>query len=522
MADIKVLYINTDGLREEHSEAGDSIKMLSVKTANYELTDAKLGNLIGGVDANDEHIHDARYYRENEHINASTGVADAAKPLVTDAAGLLDLSFIDIGAIDHGGLLGLGDDDHTIYTKADGTRAFTGDQSMGGFKITNMADGTNPQDAVTLIQLQNVEAGFQLKESCRVATAAALPANTAAGSGVGKTLTMDAVGVLTIDGVATVLADRILVKDEALADVDNGLYEVTTEGTAGVAAILTRVTDADGTPAGEVANGMLTFIREGTANGNTGWSLITADPITVDTTALQFSQFQGLPSYTASNGVELVGVDFRADLLTGGGLKIVGTELAVEPTDFAGSGLIDVADDLAIDWSTTFTEANKAIQAQHLASNANGEGASIIGIEDSGGLITATNVEGALAELAAASAGLGVSYTVGAGGVTIGDLCYISAANTVLPYSTLSAAHRGIGLALTTQAAAASVVVTANDQQISGLTIAGTPANGDPIYWDGTLTANLPSASGSHVWQAGVLAAAGVLHVEVRFIKKNA
>lgn len=38
----------------------------------------------------------------------------------------------DGGALDHGDLTGLSDDDHTIYTKADGTRAFTGDQSFGG------------------------------------------------------------------------------------------------------------------------------------------------------------------------------------------------------------------------------------------------------------------------------------------------------------------------------------------------------------------------------------------------------
>jgi len=524
MAQIKTLYINADGLPQEHSEASDSIKMLSLLTANYELTDAKLGNLIGGVDANDEHIHDARYFRENEHISLSAGAGDAAKPIVTDAAGLLDSSFLNVGSIPHSGLSGLGADDHIIYTKADGTRAFTGDQSMGGFKLSNMANGTLANDAVNLSQLQGVQAGFQLKNSCRVATNAALPAFAAAGSGVGKTITMSSVGVLTIDGINTVLGDRILVKDEAASDANHGLYEVTTEGTVGVAAILTRVADADGNPSGEVANGLLTFIQEGTANGNTGWSLITSDPITVDTTALQFSQFQGLPSYTASNGVKLVGVDFQSDLLASGGLKIVGTQLSIEPLDFAGTGLIDDgSDNLAIDFSTIFNEASKPIAADKLSSNLNGEGASIIGIEDLSGNFTATDVEGALSELAASSAGLGVTYTVGTGGVSQGDLCYISAAQTVLPYSSLTQSHRGIGIALATQAAAANVIVAANDQQISGLTIAGAPAVGDPIYWDGTqLTATLPSGAGSHVWQAGVLADTGVMHVEVRFVKRNA
>lgn len=79
-------------------------------------------------------------YETGDHINATTGVSDAGKPIVTDAAGLIDSTFIDVSAIDHGGLGGLGDDDHTQYTLADGTRAFTGDQSMGTNQLTNLGD----------------------------------------------------------------------------------------------------------------------------------------------------------------------------------------------------------------------------------------------------------------------------------------------------------------------------------------------------------------------------------------------
>ena len=85
MADIKIIYVNTDGFYQEHSESADSVKFLSFKTANKELTDAKLSDLIDGADANDQHIHDARYYRENEHITSSAGVADAGKPVKTKA-----------------------------------------------------------------------------------------------------------------------------------------------------------------------------------------------------------------------------------------------------------------------------------------------------------------------------------------------------------------------------------------------------------------------------------------------------
>jgi hypothetical protein len=314
----------------------------------------------------------------------------------------------------------------------------------------------------------------------------------------------------------------------------------------------------------------------------------------MDTTALLFSQFQGLPAYTASLGVELVGNDFRADLLASGGLKLTGNEIGVEPADFAGAGLIDDgADNMAIDWSTAFNDA-KAVKAEDLnsiatgegasiigiedasayytgasveaaldeleaqiggatsstfnftennvladddaiyaalekldlkhgdySSTAPGEGASLIGIEDAAGNFTATTVEGALTELYSVSASTGVTYTVGAGGVSKGDLCYISAADTILPYSTLTNSHRGIGLALTTEAAAASVTVMSNDTILTGILVGATA--GTPYYWNGTvLSSTIPSGAGAYVWQAGVAKNATDLHVEVRPVKKNA
>lgn len=52
------------------------------------------------------------------------------------------------GATDHGALTGLGDDDHTQYLLADGSRAYTGDADFGGFAITNAANATLADDVV--------------------------------------------------------------------------------------------------------------------------------------------------------------------------------------------------------------------------------------------------------------------------------------------------------------------------------------------------------------------------------------
>lgn len=209
--------------------------------------------------------------------------------------------------------------------------------ALNGAKLTNVADGTAATDGVSKAQLDAVAAGADSKAACKLATLVALPAYTAAGSGVGKTLTINATGILTIDGVATALGDRILVKDEAVSDVDHGIYEVTIEGTALVAAELTRALDFDGTPAGEVVNGTYTYIQDGTQI-NTGWMLVTADPITVDTSALQFSQFQGLPAFVWGAGLLDSANTISVELDTAADAQGVGTGGGSSGLEFDAAG----------------------------------------------------------------------------------------------------------------------------------------------------------------------------------------
>ena len=119
-------------------------------------------------------------------------------------------------------------------------------------------------------------------------TIAALPAYTQAGAGAGATLTANANGILTVDGVDTVLGDLILVKDGADPE-DNGLYEVTTEGTGGVAFILTRQTDHD-TDA-EVTSGDWLVIASGLTQAGRAAAITTLGAIIVDTTGIIWELF---------------------------------------------------------------------------------------------------------------------------------------------------------------------------------------------------------------------------------------
>lgn len=128
----------------------------------------------------------------------------------------------------------------------------------------------------------------------RLATTAALAACTPAGTGVGHTLTADANGALSIDSVATVNGDRVLIKNQVAQD-DNGIYVVTDTGSAGTPFILTRATDFD--TAAEAKKGLQIPVTLGTVNTGKTFVHTTSAAITMDTTALTFAD---LTTFTAA------------------------------------------------------------------------------------------------------------------------------------------------------------------------------------------------------------------------------
>lgn len=181
--------------------------------------------------------------------------------------------------------------------------ASAGDITASSQKITNLADGVNPNDAVNYSQLTAVSNGIvDWKSSVRLVS----------------TANLDLSGAETIDGVATAPGDRVLAVGQTAAD-ENGIYVV-------AAGAWARSTDAD--TSAEVTSGMAVSVTEGTTYDNSLWLLSTNDPIVLDTTNLSFIQ---LPSLN--------------DLLAGAGLTKTGSTVDVGQ----GIGMTVNANDVAID-----------------------------------------------------------------------------------------------------------------------------------------------------------------------------
>ena len=133
----------------------------------------------------------------------------------------------------------------------------------------------NDQDAATKSYVDSVAQGLDPKASVVYATAANIAPYTYnnGASGVGATITLTATGNLTIDGNIVAANERVLIKNEVGAFVDNttqsaafnGIYVVTVAGAPGVAAVLTR--SADFNAPAEIPSAF-TFVEYGTVNAD--------------------------------------------------------------------------------------------------------------------------------------------------------------------------------------------------------------------------------------------------------------
>ena len=99
----------------------------------------------------------------------------------------------------------------------------------------------------------------------------------------------------SIDGVALVAGDRVLLKNQTDAS-ENGIYVAVSSG--GNPA---RSTDANSND--KVNAGMFVFVEEGTVNADNGFVLTTNGAITLDNTSLTYTQFSGAGQIVAGDAL---------------------------------------------------------------------------------------------------------------------------------------------------------------------------------------------------------------------------
>ena len=196
-----------------------------------------------------------------------------------------------------------------------------GNIDVGNTWINNVADPIQAQDAATKFYVDAVAQGLDPKASVVLASKVALPAYTYnnGSSGVGATLTGQTNGVLSLDGVDVAVDQRVLIKNETGAYVDdttmsaafNGIYVVVDPGSVTDPFVLIRTADFD---VGTEIPGAYTFVETGDTQADTGWVCTTNNPIVVGTTQIVWTQFSGAGTYTAGNGLSLLGTQFNVNV----------------------------------------------------------------------------------------------------------------------------------------------------------------------------------------------------------------
>lgn len=324
----------------------------------------------------------AGYLEDKVVVDNGTNATNPLEASTLNDGGNEDLRIrFDQSKVDHGSIAGLGDDDHTQYTRADGTRAFTGDQSMGSNKLTNLAAGTAASDATRKDQqiLRDGSQAFTADQSMGGFKLTGLAAPSAASDAATKGYVDSALeglrpkeavrvattgpitlsGTQTIDGVSVVAGNRVLVKDQA-APENNGIYVV-------AAGAWSRASDFDSLSPIDEINKAYVAVQEGTANAGKLYVQY-GQVTTLGTDAINFTFFNSVSGLVGGDGITVSGSNISVDH-DGQGLDFVAGQLALE---LDGGTLSKSAAGVKVaDSGITSTQlANDAVVEAKIANNA--------------------------------------------------------------------------------------------------------------------------------------------------------
>ena len=241
----------------------------------------------------------------NDHINDTSG-AHAASAISNTPSGNLAATNVQTAVNELQSDIDTRALDSTVIKK-DGSVAFTGNQSMGGNRLTALASPTTGSDAVNKSYVDSFLEGLKPKAAVRVTTTANITIATALNAGD------------VIDGVTLVNGDRVLVKDQTTAS-QNGIYVVS--------ATPTRSTDFDSLSPIDEINGSIVATQEGTTNA--GKIYVQSGTVTtLDVDPINFVFFNSISRLVGGDGITISGSNISVDH-DGQGLDFVATQLVLE------------------------------------------------------------------------------------------------------------------------------------------------------------------------------------------------
>ena len=265
-------------------------------------------------------------------LGSVDNTSDAGKPVSTATQTALDLKANLAGPTFTGtvsgitkSMVGLGSVDNTAdtakpistatQTALDAKLALAGGTMTGALTLSGAP--SSDLHAATKAYVDGISAGINFHQSVVAATSGNLAGTYNNGTnGYGATITKASNGSIgTIDGATVAAGDRILLRAQT-DTTQNGIYVITSLGSAGTPWVVTRAADADNNPSGELATGDFTFVTGGSTYANTGFILSTSGTITVGTTGVAYTQFNAAQAILAGTGLSKTGGTLSIDTAT--------------------------------------------------------------------------------------------------------------------------------------------------------------------------------------------------------------
>lgn len=184
--------------------------------------------------------------------------------------------------------------------------------------ITGLPSPSGDSDAARKAYVDSVAEGLDVKEEVVACTC-----------GDGNIDLSSSTDPNPVDGVTLADGDRVLLIEQTDA-TENGIYVAST---ATNPTTWSRAPDAD--EDSEVTSGMFVFTIAGDTSGNTGFILITDDPITLGSTALDFTRFNGTEELNGGSGIDISGTT----------VSHIDTSSQSDVTSGAGSAIVDLTFD---------------------------------------------------------------------------------------------------------------------------------------------------------------------------------